>query len=214
MTKSTKMLSQFGTKVDKQQTKIIGNLEKKVNVLERDSKAIDKVYSEAQSITGALAGTFNCLNLIAQGDDINSRDGNDIRIEWLKMKLYTNQVSVGTGTLVRYIIFQDTSNQGAAPVIADILTNSNTQSNYNVNNITLGNRFRILFDKTVAADFDKPITMHNVFIKGKRLNMCHYGGGSAVIAQVRKGALFLLTLVDQVASATNVVADWQIRFTH
>lgn len=207
-------LAKSGTKVDKEQTKIIGNIKKDVSKLKAANAVDSHVFQRSDTITGALAGTVTYLSTIAQGAGTVDRLGQDIKVKQLKLNVYTQQVSVGAGTICRYIIFQDTMNQGVLPTAADILSTVGvaTQSQYNLVNVVLGHRFKILADRHINGDFDKATTMQKFNISGKRLNNLHYGATSAAIGDARKGALFLLTIVDQVATATNVVAQTQITF--
>lgn len=92
------------------------------------------------------------LSSIAQGDDVQNRQGNSVEPKYLSIRYNINNLddssppAVNTSTTVqaRVIIVQDTQQNASTPLITQVLTAANLQSHLNVDFV---GRFRVLHDK-------------------------------------------------------------------
>lgn len=116
---------------------------------------------------GTSAG-ISLLTGTNQGDDVNNRQGNSSLAKYLTFKHSVEMNTSASATIVRFIIFIDTDNDGIAPTAAELLQfPSNINSSINPD---YSSRFTILYDKhyylsingtRVDGDkFYKPLNFH------------------------------------------------------
>jgi len=93
-------------------------------------------------------GSCTCLNLVAQGDDFNQRQGRKIILKSLYVRGFASSRDLTSGpNLARLIIFYDAQANGTTPVITDVLTAASSVSHLNLDN---RDRFKILHDSQHA----------------------------------------------------------------
>lgn len=117
----------------------------------KETLAYDTVLSE----TGSTAGSISKITAIAQGDDINNRNGNIIKPLSQSVNIQITSSTVGTGafsnfrsTIVRFIVFQDNHGDSTPTVSGtantSLLAVASIYGNYNLDNRP---RYKILYDK-------------------------------------------------------------------
>lgn len=124
--------------------KTVGRMQSMIN---SERKYVDITDSSSPSNTG----TINLVNQIAQGDDVNQRDGNSILCSYIKHRMVAKINTTATSTSFRILLVLDTANQGTTPAVADILQTVSTTSNINVDN---SKRFWFLYDKLTTLDIN------------------------------------------------------------
>lgn len=119
---------------------------------QRSSPAKYKYAQVAWGETGIVTSGNTVFNMvsIAQGDDVNTREGNAIRVRRLQVKGRFLSNSMATApTWVRMLLFQDHRNDGTTPTVAELLQ-SDAFDAFQL--IQPGNRksFTILYDHVYA----------------------------------------------------------------
>lgn len=105
-------------------------------------------FSLTNSVNVDTTGAIVHLSAIAQGDDVNNRQGNSILYKYLTFHNQLQMNPSATGTIVRVMVFVDTeSTAGTAPTIAQLQeTASSTISPINADYTS---RFTVLFDDII-----------------------------------------------------------------
>jgi len=136
---------------------------------------------------------FEPLGLIAQGDDVDGRDGLQVSLRSLDIRLL---LQAGTNrSCVRFILFVDKQvNNNTAPLtLDDLLEETSTAIEALVSPINIENkrRFRILKDWTRTL-VDQTFTDVLCFRVRKTLKTkIRYSGGAATLADTVSGMPFL-----------------------
>jgi len=171
-----------------------------------------KNFAVANTFVNNVAGTVTPMTQgIIQGDNINQRSGDTI----FPMHTNVNLTFLGgvgsTQSFHRFIIFQDTLNTGASPLVSDILDGSLFNSTYAVI-YRQQRRFKILYDRLfgVVAGANSNATHAQIKIKLKGKIM--YNGTSNVLASNGPGSMWFLTLTDSVTVATATMAMYASTF--
>lgn len=142
--------------------------------------------------SNATAGTVNNLtNGIIQGDDINQRSGDQIRIRSHRLLVRASAVTVNQ--TFRFIWFRDNMNRGTTPTVTEVLNSANFMSQLNPAPLQQ-KRF------TILADFQLDCNVAGEAIKSRDTRLpggsVFYNGQTAVAAANGPGALFLLEIGD------------------
>jgi len=184
-------------------------------------KFVDTAISQEINTTGVVTP----VNLIAVGDDYNTRDGREaymksVQIHLRITKSATNLIENGRVMLV----WDNAVNSGAAPaVLGTILDNTVVTDVVNCfPSINNSQRFSVLYDNKFAlGPFNTTATQALATDLGlridayKQLNVTtQYSNTTAAIASIQNGALYLITLGTIAAgSASSVTGGVRVRFT-
>jgi hypothetical protein len=150
------------------------------------------------------AGTVFYLTTCPEDDTVNGRTGTLIRP--VKLELRHRAHDATNVNFVRVVLFRDNMNQGALPVVADVLLNASVTAPYNYINVEQQKRFNILFDKTIGltpSGFNAQAMSHTIKLKG----VCHFTGTSDLLASAGRGTLFALIL----SSTDGATMTWSAR---
>lgn len=144
--------------------------------------------------SNATAGVVNNLtNGIIQGDDINQRSGDQIRIVSHMLKVRASAITVSQ--TFRFIWFRDNMNRGTTPTVTEVLNTANFMSQYAPAPLQQ-KRF------TIVKDFSLNCNLAGESIKGRSFTLpgsnVFYNGATAVAASNGPGAMFLLTIGDSI----------------
>jgi hypothetical protein len=142
--------------------------------------------------TNATAGIVNNLtNGIIQGDDINQRSGDQVRI--FKHTLRVRATAITVSQTFRFIWFKDNTNRGTTPTVTEVLNSANHMSQYNPAPMQQ-HRFTILKDFVLNCSLTgESIKERIVTLPGHLVN---YNGQTAVAGANGPGAVFLLVIGD------------------
>lgn len=170
------------------------------------------VFITAASIYNALP-TIQQLTSIGQGPDDNEVIGRKLRLMSVNIRLSFSKGTLPNLGTCRIILFQDTDQGSAAPVVNDVLQNPNTVSQYQYNTRS---RIDVLYDKIINLDNDDPIMEVVIGAKKFRNKYIQWFGtpvlGTPVVA---KGHLYLMLFTDNnFVLANPLYADLNSRVTY
>ncbi len=176
---------------------------------------VEHKYLDAGATSNpSQAGTAAALNLIAQGDSVNQRDGDAVKMQSLDFACLV--FAGGAYASVRIMIVKDQENAGATIAGSDVLQNAGggfasiTFPNF-INSPNIQSRFSILLDQVVVVDTYHPLEV--VRFKSTHDVHLYYRDTAATVASLASGALFVLLLTDVSANVPTVVWNSRIRFT-
>jgi len=174
---------------------------------------IDSYVNQSLEIYNGAPGILSCLNLIANGTDVNQRDGRRLFVTTYCLRFhfypFTHTDPPGLqDSQLRLIIFADKQTNGAAPAITDLLVDNSVSSMYNENN---RQRFEIFYDKTWAPETyllppvgtQNPAVWSATGFKTVRQNLririnrtAQYSGTGNSISDIQSNAIWMLWLND------------------
>lgn len=153
-------------------------------------------------------GTVTALNLIATGDDYQTRDGRQVSIKSVQIRGFVSPVDATTvASKARIILVWDNAVNGAIATVADILNAATANSFPLVDN---ANRFTLLsdqtffvggFDTTATTTYAQSPTGHNIEIYRKINQTTQYKNTTSNIASVQNGGLLMVTIGTAAAGA-------------
>jgi len=183
----------------------------------QELKGVDLVAANGAIDT---TGTITCLNAVAVGDDINTRDGR--QIDCHSVHVYGSVGPVATTSSAQYcrvmLVWDSQPNSAAAPAITDILA---AGTSYNPSNLNNRQRFTILRDfketlggiSTVATQtfaMSPTCTEIDWFVPLKGLKTT-YSGTTANVNVIATGSLLCVT-IGSVAAGTGHTFIYTARF--
>ena len=142
------------------------------------------------------SGTFFQLVSVAQGDDDINRDGIQIGLRRLEMKLHVDRGA--NDSCFRLILFVDKQTNGAVPLLSQVLqiTATDVQTLVSPINNDGKRRFTILSDRTrTVIDGNSNLRCFN--LNRKLTNRVRFTGIGAGVPDVSSGMLWLLAVSDQ-----------------
>jgi hypothetical protein len=163
------------------------------------------------SIAFTTAGTIIPLDTVGQGDNINQRSGDIVRIQFLRFQITGYEPTANTSSTWRLIIFSDGMANGAAPAVTDLLDSAVFTAPYAGINVQR-HRFKIYHDKThtmVGGQPNQEVT--DIVTLPLKLTR-YYNDATSTSTNIGKNALFALVISSN--AATSVYArNYQIRYT-
>lgn len=183
-------------------------------------KFVDTVITAASM---NLTGLVQPVNLIAQGDDYNQRDGRRVSLRSFMIRAKAIPEDATTlPTLCRLMLVLDKqSNSGAVPGLTTIITGFTSASFQNLDN---RDRFVVLWDKqfviggqdttTATAVYTQTPTIVNIkkYINLKGVQTT-FSGTTGVIGSIATNSLLLVQVADSAStSAVSIVGQTRIRF--
>lgn len=161
------------------------------------------------AITGTIPTTGLVFNLadVAQGDTLNLRDGNQMKVIYVGGRIQFTQNASATQTFVRYIVFRDLQQVASTiPPAASILQSLNTNSFLNQDNL---GRFRILVDKTITLS-SAGSTLRYVRVNLPMSSSVRYNGTAAT--DLQKNGLYIMVIASEATNLPSLTASMRIRF--
>lgn len=173
-------------------------------------KSVDTASSLAVDTTGAIL----LLNGIALGDDINQRNGRQVTLRSITLRL---QSAVTSGTGVdqqhRYLLVQDMQTNATALTIAQVLGSASTVAFPSLENRM---RFKILLDEVLPLSASAESGSHTYRVHYRPLNIVvTFNSGSAgTVADIVTNSLYFICMGTSAAGATagTVVASARVRY--
>ncbi len=162
-------------------------------------------------------GSTDYLCPIGQGNGLNDREGNSVRVQYLSFKgaLYRNTAATTVET-VRVMIVRDLHNTGSDPPVSSILETVSTayapfQHRDMLNGPHYNNRFSILYDEFFTLDTYHPT--HAINFRSD--HPCHisFNGTGSTGASAGAGAYYLVTVTDVATNASNISFSSRIVYT-
>lgn len=167
-------------------------------------------------------GSVTALNLLAVGDDNNTRDGRQVTIKSVQVHGIISPVDATTAPNKWRVmlVWDNAANSGAIATIAQILSAATGTAFPLVDN---SNRFTILVDRTgVIGGFDTTATQAyamsptvcEIEIYKKINQVTQYSGTTAAIGSIQNGALLMVTIGSAAAAVgATLIASTRVRFT-
>lgn len=167
-------------------------------------------------------GSVTALNLLAVGDDNNTRDGRQVVIKSVQLHgMVYPQDNTTLHTKARVMLVWDNAvNSGTIATIAQILTAANGTAFPLIDN---ANRFTILVDRmyavgmvdnTATTSFAASPTVSDCEIYKLINQVTQYSGTTAAIGSIQNGGLLLVTIGSSPATqAANLLASVRVRYT-
>ncbi len=196
-------------------SKIKPTLKDRVKRVEKGLRKVKQVQ-EVKYIDNEVAATFAndaaiyTINNIAQGDDVDQRDGDTISLRHLEVNLLITWNSAATSTdTVRMVILKDRQADGAVPLQAELFDGTTLGCIEHFNDV-YDSRFIILLDKVINNPF--PSTAKNktqtVRYRMKLRGKAKFIGTGSAITDVGQGSVFICTTGNQtVASGLSATAS-------
>jgi hypothetical protein len=178
---------------------LAGKLMNDVRFLKNLVNAEKNFFDTSTALNPATTPTAQCLNLIAQGDDVQQRSGRSIKLAGVDIRYHVSSpVAATTPQLVRFIVLQARDPNGAAPVIADVLQAVTVDSPMQAS--THQGQFTIHYDKLCVLPIIAAGGSLIYDVKLDLKNHVEFIGTAAPIANVGNNALFVFAMADQVAT--------------
>lgn len=156
--------------------------------------------------TISSTAAFTSLVQIAEGDDVNGRNGNSILAKYLSTDYNISINSAATQTSVRVLCFVDTQFTGTAPTLADITAGNATTGFINADNTQ---RFTILFDDHI-----------DLSVNGQRLRTVkhyiplnfHIRYQASTGSSINKNNIFLMTVSTESTNVPSMISDNRLAY--
>ncbi len=176
------------------------------------SIAEKKVFNGgATGQTTAATGTVWALSQgIIQGDAVNTRDGTQITLQSVHLRVDAFMPTATIAAGVRVILFSDTQNNGSLPAVVDVLHQASMISPYSIiQQIT--NRFHIHADvlRNLTAGGIQQVVIDIRRGISKKIS---YNGTTDVAASNGKNAIFFLIITDVGAGFPTYDFSHNLRF--
>ena len=184
-------------------------------------KAIDVSNPNAQ-VTNA--GGVVLLNGCARGDDIGERDGRQITMRSVDIRMEIQPVGTATSAhSLRVIIFVDKQANGTAPTPANVLAvTGSAEATVSAHNLEYRNRFWILSDKVYGFGCDYGGAGVGVqrlvatrFWRSFAVKTTFNSGTAGTVADIATNSLYLLAISDTATAAQQPYLQFysRVRFT-
>jgi hypothetical protein len=159
-----------------------------------------KVYIQSAVATSVVTtGTvINVSNNILEGDELNQRTGQVIRLK--RLRFLFRGTAVTTSASVRFVLLRDMLNTGTTPAVTDFLSSNNWISAYRDNRQIQQNQFKVIKDLTMDLNIagENILTkQYDMMVKG----VINYNGPSATASANGPGSLFLLVIGNSITTA-------------
>lgn len=164
------------------------------------------VFTTDPNSTGAVVN----LTAIAQGDDIDDRQGNKLRLKYISCRGEISLNSSATNSRVRYAIVRDNNGSTTQPSIADVFVSAATfLSNKNKKGDPQANsRFTVLHDQYIYVNTDTPT---KPFKWSMSLDHHVFFTGSASTDE-GKGHVYLMIASNETTNDPVVFADAMVKW--
>ncbi len=179
---------------------------------------VEHKYNDRQnSLTCTQAGNVQLLTNIGQGDDINQRDGDSIKLQSIKIRGYIRLDAAATlSSAVRVLLVRDLQNPGATITGADLIQQASSVyapvSHYNfINGVNLQNRFTVIYDEVQTVDPSNPLVVFDYESK----HDCHvfFRGTGTAFTDCAAGAVFLVVFSDATVNLPIATFTTRVLFT-
>jgi hypothetical protein len=158
-------------------------------------------------------GSINTMTqAIIVGDTADSRDGNQISVKNIDIKLSMFLNASVNIDFVRFIVFVDQQSNGVYPTVGDILVATDPNAVY-TRSVVVTKRFKILRDKTFTLTTGGD---NRAIFYSKKLHLGNhtvtYGGTTSVESSNGRGAVYFLLCGDEATNFTAYNIDWGVTF--
>lgn len=187
--------------------KEVAIIKKKLQERKPEWKFLDGDDSSTVSSTGSLA----ILNGMTKGDNVDNREGREIRCKALQFLFKSNLNVSAVHTTIRYMFIIDKAPNGSILTAAEILDNVSLPTS-SLKNLDTRKRLIILKDALInlsttgvaekSMKIYLPMNMLTVF----------NSGNAGTIADIESGALYLFMISDEATYLPTVTFNYRLRF--
>lgn len=170
---------------------------------------VEKHYLDTGvSTTIDTSGSITLLSGIAQGDDVNSRQGNSVlgKTLYSRVVLLRNAANTTAMNSVRIMVIRDLNNVGSAPTVTDVLASATVHSPLNVDHTA---RYQVILDKVISLSVQGQSGVNRKWFLKVPAHL-KFTGSSAT--DVYKNALYLLLVSDQASSVPSIASTWRLGY--
>lgn len=165
-------------------------------------------FDASTAITLTTTPQIFPLQLIAEGDDTQMRNGRSIKLAGLMMRSHWYPFTAATtSNLIRMVMFRDNYQAGTTPASTDILQTPITVDSFRNINTANPNRYTILMDRIVKLN---PYGSTNTSaVVNKYFNIkshVRYLGSTASTGQMGQGQIYFMCYADNVTGGNPVGA--------
>jgi len=157
-----------------------------------------KFHEVAGDTTYDRNGTVSFISGIAQGDGVSQRDGNSIKMQAFRFRIFVkHHPNTTVGTCSRVLVVRDMQNQGATITANDVLSNVGAPTApltfRDFTNGPLQNkRFALVYDQTFVTD-PYNLIHHDEFVTTNDVHT-YYRGTDATEASAGNGSYFIIVI--------------------
>lgn len=171
-------------------------------------KAVEfKYHTTGNTVFQPLAaGAIYPLSLIAEGDTVTSRDGRQIILKSINLKVFNTNA---TAEYLRFILFFDTQIAGTYPAVTDVLTTADYRSFKAFNG---RKRYAIVWDKFYSTEKFNDLTGGMAQFYKKFNRKITYLSAAADEAGQGNGNLFLLVISQANGGVDTASYNCELRF--
>ncbi len=157
-------------------------------------------------------GVIHQLTNIPQGDTGESRDGSNIKITSIYIKLLLNINVSAITTSVRVLLVQDKQTNQTIYATSDLLsTVANVQSIVSPMNLDNQFRFKVLYDKVFSID-DNGVQTKFIKIYKKVSTKLRFDASIPSIADLRSSSYSLVLISDETTNEPVVTGELRLRY--
>lgn len=184
-----------------------------LQITKGEFKSIDKTVSSATLDT---TGSVTLLNGCARGSDINEREGREITLRSLQLRLNVMVRSEAiVDQTVRILIVYDRQTNGTAPSVTDVISGGTVTGMRNLEN---RKRFKIIMDHTTRlnATYTGGASLHTAsnngyfhdFYKRFELPTTFNSGTAGTVADISTGSLYMVRIGEIAAGTAAAEVDF------
>lgn len=196
-----KKYSRFGRQLVKDVAILKGLLNTEFKYSEgRYSNTIDSTtVTQAQGLAG-----------LTKGDGASNRDGNQVRIKSIQLKIAGEINASATSTRLRCILVIDKQANGVAPTLANILS-LNTAYIDSFRDLDFRKRFVILRDFTMLLDSNNEQAQMDVY-KKVDIKVVYDASNNGDITDISTNSIFMFFVSDEAVNLPTVTSSYRIRY--
>jgi hypothetical protein len=178
-----------------------------VSMLNVEKKVKNFSFSDSVSTSGRV----HILNGCAQGDGIDTRDGNSLKAKSVAITGDIRWSGASTNAMLRMVLLYDNQQVGdTAPSLADIFGSATPSQYAQLNPETLG-RFSILADKRFVMTNINQQGASRIFKITKKLNRhSRYNGANST--DIQKNGLYLISWSNEATNTPTLNYESFFRF--
>lgn len=167
-----------------------------------------KIHEVSSTTSPSSTGYVTALTDIGQGDTINLRDGNSIKLTYMGLRATLTANASAPITYVRCIVFRDNQQEpDTVPAIGSLLESASVNSF--LAQASLG-RFSVLMDKVYSLNNNGPTQTRYIESNFKLNNHVRYNGSSSV--DIQKGGYYILWLSNLATLTPGLSWNTRVRF--
>ncbi len=182
---------------------------RKVNRLERKVRPEMKIHDfDIVLLTPAVAGIVTHLNVVAQGDAQEQRDGLQCHGVFMSLRYSIQNDTAAPASITRLILFQDLRQEDSTnPILLDVLLAADVMSQRSRVN---PKRFKIYFDRTYNLTTTGKLVHTKVF--NRKINV-RMGWLAAAGNTQNKNGIYLISMSNLAANLPTLRFSWRLWFT-